>query len=94
MKARLPPGTHLSSTERKRLIENLEQKRRWYKLVLIALHNEFGFGPERMEKMIDSLNRLSDERKTDEVFWEHADHLLIDEMNIPFDREDYEEVDR
>jgi hypothetical protein len=94
MKAHLPPGTHLSSTERKRLIESLEQKRRWYKLVLIALHNDFGFGPERMEKMIDSLNRFSDQQKTDEVFWEHVDHLLINELGLPFDRENYEKVDK
>jgi hypothetical protein len=37
---------------------------------------------------------LSDKHKDDEVFWAHIDRVVIDQMGIEFEREDYELMDR
>ena len=85
MKARIIPGTSR---------KNLSQMRRWIKLLCIVLHNDFGFGVDRLGQVMDGISKLSDEEKCDPVFWEHADKLLIDQMKIKFDREDYKQVDK
>ena len=85
MKAHIIPGTSR---------KNLSQMRRWIKLLCIVLHNDFGFGVDRLDRVMDGISKLSDEEKCDPVFWEHADKLLIDQMKIKFDREDYKQVDK
>lgn len=74
--------------------QNLAQMRRWFKLLMVVLHNDFGFGPERLDRVMTGIIKLSDDQKNDPVFWEHTDKLLIDQMGIKFDREDYGKVDR
>jgi hypothetical protein len=73
---------------------NLDEMRRYFKIVFAMLHLDFGFGAERLNKALDGINRLSDEAKQDPIFWEHIDKLLIDEMKINFEREDYERIDK
>ncbi|MFA5659128.1 MAG: hypothetical protein WC900_07575 [Oscillospiraceae bacterium] len=74
--------------------KNLGEMRRYFKIVFAMLHLDFGFGNERLNKALDGINRLSDEAKQDPIFWEHIDKLLIDQMKIDFEREDYERVDK
>ena len=85
MKARIIPGSSR---------KELSQMRRWMKLLCTALHTRYGFGVERLNGVISEISRLSDEQKSDPVFWAHVDKLLIDQLKIPFDRENYDEVDR
>lgn len=82
-----------------RIIENssrqeLDRMRRWYKLLCAALNQSFGFGAQRLDRLMDEINLLSDEKKDDPVFWEHVDTLLIDQVGMAFDRENYKEVDQ
>ena len=85
MKAHIIPNT-----ERK----TLEEKRRWLKLTCAAIHSCYGFGAQRIEKFIDEFTEISSQRSDDPIFWSHIDKLLIDQLKMQFDRENYEEVDR
>ncbi|QNK41841.1 hypothetical protein [Caproicibacter fermentans] len=73
---------------------SLAEMRRWFKLLCAVLHNDFGFGAGRLDAVIDGISRLSDDQKGDPIFWEHMDRLLIDQLGIKFDRENYKEVDK
>jgi hypothetical protein len=74
--------------------QELGQMRRWFKLLCVALYQRYDFGPQRLGKVIDEISRLSDEQKDDPVFWEHVDRLLVDQLGMNFDKENYKEVDR
>lgn len=67
--------------------------RRLLKIVCIALNETEGFGKQRLGRFIDVVTKISEEHMWDEVFWTHADKRL-NQMNIPFEPEDYDIVDR
>lgn len=98
MRARLP----LNNKTKKRVREEVEQyynsvgeghSRRTFKLLFVILHQHFGFGTNRIKKIMEKVSDLSLERKQDEVFWSHIDRLLIDYLKLPLDREDYDKMD-
>lgn len=62
--------------------------RRLFKLFGYVLHNEFGFGTNRLNKAFMEVTELLNEMSTDELFWEHLDHIIIDQLKLEFDRED------
>ena len=70
-----------------------EHTRRSIKLFCVALHQTFGFGKDRIAKVLEAINDLSAERDKDEVFWTHIDKLL-GQIGMTFQPEDYEEMDR
>lgn len=69
-----------------------EHTRRMIKIFCIALHEQFGFGTERCLKVLAAIDKLSDIRNQDEVFWYHIDREL-NAMGLDFEPEDYEKVD-
>ena len=98
MKARLP----LNNKLKRRVREEVEQhynsvgeghSRRTFKLLFVVLHQQFGFGTNRIKKIMEKVTDLSHERKQDEVFWSHIDRLLIDHLKLPLERENYDELD-
>ena len=98
MRARLP----LNNETKKRVREEVEKyynsvgeghSRRTFKLLFVILHQHFGFGTNRIKKIMEKVSDLSLERKQDEVFWSHIDILLIDYLKLPLDREDYDKMD-
>ncbi len=98
MKARLP----LNNKLKKRVREEVEQyynnvgeehSRRTFKLLFVILHQHFGFGTNRILKIMEKVADLSHERNQDEVFWAHIDRLLIEHLKLPLDREDYDKMD-
>ena len=91
MKAHIPAKKALSAPTKKAVREYVEEyerdcMRRFFKLACTALHEEFGFGKDRLARFILDTSRNA-ERK-DELFWWHTDKLLIDQMGIQFDREE------
>lgn len=44
-------------------------------------------------RIIDRISKTASEHDHDEVYWHHID-TLMEQMGIPFAREDYEKVDR
>lgn len=53
-----------------------ELSRRHIKLMCVALNEHFGFGKDRLLKLIQAYGNLGAERKDDEIFWHHIDRKL------------------
>lgn len=66
--------------------------RRHIKLMCVALNEHFGFGKNRLMKLIQAYGDLGEERKEDEVFWSHIDRY-IEQIGLDFPKEDYEIMD-
>lgn len=63
--------------------------RRSLKLMLCVLHNEFGFGNCRANRLMSCVNELSAEANTDEIFWEQIDKVVIERMGLKGFERDY-----
>lgn len=91
MKARIPPKHRYTKTVVKganELVERqqLESMRRFFKLMCIALNEEFGFGARRLARLIVAFNELLDKSKKDTIFWYHVDGRLK-QMKMDFEEE-------
>lgn len=80
------------------IIEELNRKRgeeltRFLKMLCFLLNSEFGFGKQRIEKLIDSMKAFTEENRGNEIFWDKIDMKLIDDLKLPFEREDYEKCE-
>lgn len=94
MKARLAVTKEVKSSVRKHVEEELDRQekqrtRRFYKLLCAALNRQFGFGNSRLTRTISEISSLAVQHD-DEIFWEHVDRLVTDQIGIPFDREESE----
>ena len=107
MKVRLNTWDKLTTKQRKELDEYVKNKgleiykreaaenfRRYYKLVAIALNNKFEFGKKRILELFDELSELSKQREQDEVFWAHMDKIVINQIGLEFERENYNDLDK
>lgn len=97
MKARIIPKHNVSKKEKQRLKEHLQYQtknimRKYFKLLCVVLNDDFGFGYKRLMKVIDELSELSEKHQTDEVFWEHIDKRVIEQIGLQFEYEDYEDL--
>lgn len=72
--------------------EIINHNRRMLKLACVVLHKEFGFGYNRLFRFIEKMSDLSSSRMDDPVFWQHNDKLLIKELGMAWDEENYEEM--
>ena len=69
-----------------------ELSRRHIKLIFVALNEHFGFGKDRLLKLVQAYGDLGAERKDDEIFWYHIDRHL-EQIGLDFPKEDYEVMD-
>lgn len=101
MKARIKPTYGVTNKQKKVVAEFLKEEqqkqnkgavRRLFKLMCVSLNDDFGFGAERLGRLINKIQMLSEEHATDEVFWEHVDKRL-GQMAVPFEHEDYNEME-
>ena len=97
MKARINPIDLMSNRQQRVLRQKVEELaaesvrkteagsvRRWMKLLMLALNEEFGFGASRLCRILSTIDRLTEEEKNDPVFWIHADMRLKQlGMDIP-----------
>lgn len=98
MRARLKPSAITSKAQKEAFREYQRQQhegnmRRTFKLLCLALHEEFGFGQQRLRRVIDRIDVLAKEHEEDEVYWAHVDRV-VDRLGLNFNPEDYEQVDR
>lgn len=100
MKARISLKSKLDKRIQKDMIalaeEELSKKqygftRRMFKAFCYCLNRDYGFGKQRLDFLIASVNKLMDEVLTDDCFWEHLDKVVIDEMKLEFEREEVNE---
>ena len=66
--------------------------RRHIKLMCVALNENFGFGKDRLLKLVQAYGDLGAERKDDEIFWYHIDRRL-ERIGLDFPKENYETMD-
>lgn len=64
---------------------------RFLKVNCMILHDDFGFGQQRLAKFIELISKVMGENKGNEIFWDKVDEIVIDNLRLPFEREDYEE---
>lgn len=91
MKARVQKGL---TAETKQLVREYvdgyekEIMRRFLKLSCVALHTDEKdpYGTVRLARYLKRITELA--QHEDEIFWYHIDKLLIDQLKIPFERED------
>lgn len=62
------------------------------KLCCLALHEAFGFGKIRLNRLIQTINRLCEEKEAeDEVFWWKNDKVL-EQAGLKLPKEKYKEM--
>ena len=101
MKSRVPISSRLNKkqiAEIQNMSHNLAQEtlqseqrnliRRWFKLICVALHNTYGFSTSRLAVVIQEIDKLSAQAEKDEIFWDHVDRVVIDELKMAFDKEE------
>lgn len=99
VKARLPVSKEMLKRAKQFALDETERQqkdatRRLIKLTIVALRKVYGFGFKRALRFVRELYKLIDESASDEIFWYHTDKLIIDQLGLDFEREDYEEVDK
>ena len=99
MKARLPINKKMKDQVFKFAQEEIERQqkgatRRLYKIMILALALEFGFGKERALRLIRKVDELVRQSNEDEAFFYHLDKRLIEQMGLDFEKEDYEKWDK
>jgi hypothetical protein len=99
MKARMPINNKVKSRVRQEVANEYERQgqasaRRMFKLMCAVYNELYGHGKVRCMRAIAKISELSDKHKYDEVFWTHVDRVVIDQMGLEFEREDYELMDR
>lgn len=99
MRARIKPSAVISKAQRKAVNQvlqdelNRQQKlvmRRFFKLMCVSLSEDFGFGKERLMRVIDRISKVSAEHANDEIFWIHVDRR-IEQLGLEFCKEEGEE---
>lgn len=63
-----------------------ETVRRMLKLTIVTLHDEFGFGRDRLAQFVNAFNAVCSEAETDEVFWGHVDRIC-ESVGVEFVKE-------
>ena len=61
------------------------------KIVFLALNEQFHFGPKRLNRLMEVVDKLCDERQLDEVFWYHNDSALK-RLGLNMPDENYDEM--
>ena len=97
MKAHVPAAGRLSKKQMTAIREaagdalrrqEQDHIRRIFKLLCVALHESYGFGRRRLQKVLETISRTAQEADADEVYLAHVDRVVIDQLQMDFVRED------
>lgn len=66
--------------------------RRVLKIVCVALNDEFGFGTERLSRLVRAVNQTTNEWHDNPCFWTSVDRRLK-QKGINFEEENYNELE-
>lgn len=98
MKARINPIHRVTQKQKDAVKEYLKHEirtqqigstRRVFKLFCVALHEEYGFGKDRLSNVLGKVSTLCEEKRDDPVFWTHVDKVM-EQIGLEFIKEDYE----
>lgn len=97
MKARIKPAHFVTKKQKAVMQEYVQEElraqhagsvRRVFKLFCVALHDEYGFGKERLTNVLGKVSAVCDSKQKDPVFWTHVDRA-IEQIGLEFSKEDY-----
>lgn len=63
--------------------------RRILKTFVYVMHTDFGYGRTRLERLLEAFTIQLEKSDTDEVYWEHIDRVVMDELKLDFGKRDY-----
>ena len=98
MRARIKPANAVTKKQKEAAREYIKQElyvqqvgvtRRVFKLFCVALHDEYGFGKQRLSNVLSNVSTVCEEKKDDPVFWTHVDKV-IEQIGLEFQKEDYD----
>lgn len=101
MKARIPRLSNNEKKRMKseikfeveKIWDEMEQKkeddltRRILKTFIYVLHEKYGYGIKRLSALVKEFTSMLEHSSEDNVYWEHIDKVVIDELKIPFKRD-------
>ena len=97
MRARIKPVHSVSKKQKAAVSEYIKEElrvqqagsvRRVFKLFCVALHDEYGFGKDRLTNVLGKVSAVCDSKQKDPVFWTHVDRA-IEQIGLEFRKEDY-----
>ena len=95
MKARIKPAHVMTNVQKAAADQYVIQQqegvtRRLFKLMIIALNNQYGFGKVRSARLMHEITELAECQKNDEIFWAHVD-MRCHQIGFDFVDEDWRE---
>lgn len=96
MRARLKPSAIISKVQKKAVNQVLQSElerqqklvmRRFFKIMCVSLNKDFGFGKERLMRLINRISEVSAEHENDEIYWVHVDRR-IEQLGLEFSKEE------
>ena len=81
------PIVYRRNRKEDRLTHDANLAQRICKFFCYVLHRDFGFGKDRLNRMLCGVVELMTETSEDELFWEHLDQVVIDECGLDFSHE-------
>ena len=67
--------------------KTIDITRRVLKTIIYKLNTEYGYGIKRISRLFNSFTKMLEESSKDEVYWEHIDRVVIDDLGLPFERD-------
>lgn len=90
MKARVVTNKEIKIAQEIAKKSEQDYMRRILKVICYVLHTDFGFGVQRLVKVINTANDTLADMPDNEVLWDSIDRKLRD-VGLEFENEDYEE---
>lgn len=102
MKARIPTKDRLTNHQKELIRMYAEEEivkyrevivRKYFKMMALALRDPLspkghGMGATQIWKVLERIAHYADIHENDPEFWEETDHIIIDKMGIPLEREE------
>lgn len=91
---RTPMKAHVKTWVEKQKELDRQEVSRVFKLCLMALYRDFGFGQKRLDRALKAISKVAVEAYETPEQWFYIDELLVDRYNLPFDKEDISEREK
>lgn len=70
---------------------NNDLTRRILKTFIYVMYTEFGWGYKRLSRLFNAFTTRMEQSDKDEVYWEHTDRVVMDQLGLDFGKRDYTE---
>ena len=67
--------------------KTIDITRRVLKTIIYKLNTEYGYGIKRITRLFNSFTKMLENSNNDEVYWEHRDRVVVNDLGLPFERD-------